>query len=424
MDAFERPQVARLIERLTDDKAPPLIVAVTGPRQSGKTTIVQQALRKVARLGLRGRYVALDDPEARRQTSVSATEGAVAIPPSPHDTDWLVSVWRRARHHAATSDRGFVLVLDEIQYVENWSTTVKGLWDADRRAGVPLRVVILGSAPWHLLTGMGESLAGRFMPLSVRHWSLSEMAEAFDYSLQEYLFYGGYPGAAPFTSGPGEWRSYIAHSILAPIFERDLLARTRVQRPSVMRQLVDVAPEYSGQIVKPEHLAGRLRGAGSARTIAHYVNLLADAGIMTGLPNYSGSAVGRASSNPKLIVLNSSLMTARSGYSFEEARSDRTFWGRIVETAVGAHLHNTLETSMHLAYWRDGHHEVDYVLFQGPHVLGIEVKSRRWRGSLPGLTAFGKRFPRAGTLLVGGRDGIPLNEFLYRPAGQWLRERS
>lgn len=424
METFERSHVARLVRELTDGSDPPLILAVTGPRQSGKTTLVRQALRRLRGMGQHTRYIALDDPDAARGSPLSGPN-AVVLPPPPHDLDWLVSTWRRARRDAETRDRGSVLVLDEIQHVQNWSSAVKGLWDADRREGRPLRVVTLGSAPWRLLTGMGESLAGRFMTFPVRHWSLREMAEAFDVSLEEYVFFGAYPGAMQYMHDLQSWRSYLAYSIIAPIFERDILGLTRVDRPSLMRQLVDLAPEYSGQIVTYEHLAGRLRSGGSPTTLAHYLDLLSAAGIMTRLSKYAGSAVRRAASNPKLLVLNTALMTALSGYSFEEARNDRTFWGRIIETVVGAHLHNTLETAMHLTYWRDDPREVDFVLFQGPRVLGIEVKTDRWRGSLSGLSAFKKRFPKARTLLVGGQSGVranqvPLNEFLSEPASHWL----
>ena len=426
METFERPHVAQLVRELTGDNYPPLIVAVTGPRQSGKTTLVGQALRRLRGMGRRSRYLALDEPASAHWISLSAwdeTSGADAPIASPRSRDvgWLAGIWRRARRDAHANRRGFVLVLDEIQHVEDWSATVKGLWDADRRVGCPLRVVILGSAPWHLLTGRGESLAGRFMSFPVRHWSLSEMADAFDLTLDEYVFFGGYPGAIRHADDVRRWRHYMESSIINPIFDRDILALTRVDKPSLMRQLVKMAPE-SGKILEYQTIAGRLRDAGSPTTLQHYLDLLSDAGIMTQLPNYSGSAVRRAASNPKLLALNPGLMTALSGYSFEAARADRTFWGQVVETTVGAHLHNTLEAAMHLAYWRDGADEVDFVLFQGPDVLGIEVKSGRRRGWPRGLRAFESRFPRARTLLVGGENGVPLNEFLWQPARYWLEE--
>ncbi len=422
MTPFQRPHVDELVRLLLDDRLPPRIVAITGPRQSGKTTIVRQALECVPATGLRGERIAVDDPEATSGLSHRTPEAAVAPDPRLRNVDWLIRVWKWGREQAWERRGGFVLALDEIQDIPNWSSAVKGLWDSDRDTGCPLRVIILGSAPWALLTGRGESLAGRFTPFDVRHWSLSEMVDAFDFTLDEYVYFGGYPGAAPLIRDLKAWREYVAYSIIAPVFGRDILALTRVDKPAMMRQLVDLVPEYSGQIVRYDRLAGRLRGTGHAATVAHYLDLLSDAGIVTHLPKYSGSAVGRAQSHPKLNVLNTGLMTALSGYSLEQARADRTFWGRLVESAVGAHLHNTLEVSMRLSYWRDDPFEVDFVLSQGPRVLGMEVKSSTRVRSLPGLTEFRKRFSRARTLLVGGRGGVPLNEFLAKPASFWIEE--
>ena len=422
MITYQRPHVDDLVRLLLDDRRPPRIVAITGPRQSGKTTIVRQALQRARIAGLQGERIAVDDPDAMGGLSGRLSEEAVAPDPRLRTVDWLIRVWKWGREQAWEHPLGFVLAIDEIQDIPEWSPAVKGLWDSDRETGCPLKVIILGSAPWALLTGRGESLAGRFTPFDVRHWSLSEMVDAFDLTLDEYIYFGGYPGAAPLIRDLRAWREYVAYSIIAPVFGRDILALTRVDKPSLMRQLVDLVPEYSGQIVRYDHLVGRLRGTGHTTTVAHYLELLSDAGIVAQLPKYSGSAVRRTESHPKLNVLNTGLMTALSGYSLEQARADRTFWGRLVESAVGAHLHNTLEVSMRLAYWRDDPFEVDFVLAQGPRVLGIEVKSSLRVRSLPGLAAYEKRFPQARTLLVGGRDGVPLNEFLAQPASFWLEE--
>ena len=424
-----------LVRLLLDNRLPPRIVAITGPRQSGKTTIVRQALQGARETGLPGERIAVDDPEAMQGMAGATPEAAVVPDPRLRTVDWLVSVWKWGRERAWEHPGGFVLALDEIQDIPKWSGAVKGLWDSDRDSGCPLKVIILGSAPWAMLTGRGESLAGRFTPFDVRHWSLTEMVDGFDYTLDEYIYFGGYPGAAPLIRNLREWRQYVAYSIIAPVFGRDILALTRVDKPSLMRQLVDLVPEYSGQIVRYDHLVGQLRGTGHTTTVAHYLGLLSDAGIVARLPKHSGSAVRRTESSPKLNVLNTGLMTALSGYSFDQALADRTFWGRLVESAVGAHLHNTLEVSMRLAYWRDDPHEVDFVLSQGPRVLGIEVKSSRRARSLPGLAAFEKRFPRARTMLVtgtgdagrgvfGNQTVVPINEFLAAPASHWLGEAS
>ena len=437
MTPFQRAAVDGLVRLLTDDSRPPRIVSVTGPRQSGKTTIVKQALRRVRADRLMGRRIAVDNPLAEPDDPLGTPSEATAVPdPRLRTVDWLVSVWEWAREMAWEHNRGFVLALDEIQVVPDWSQAVKGLWDRDRDTGCPLQVIVLGSAPWSLLTGRGESLAGRFVPFDVRHWSLPEMVEGFDFSLDEYLFFGGYPGAAPFIRDQRAWREYVVESIIAPVVARDILALTRVDKPALMRQLVDMAPEYSGQIVTYDNLAGQLRGAGHATTVAHHLDLLSDAGMVARLRKHARSAVSRKKTNPKLNVLNTALMTALSGYSFAEARSDRTFWGRLVESAVGAHLHNTMEVSMRLAYWRHGPFEVDFVVSRGPRALGIEVKSGQRTRSMRGLAEFEKRFPAAETLLVlgagaeggtaasGGRSVVPLNEFLAAPASHWLEGAS
>ena len=238
--------------------------------QSGKTTIVRQALRRLRATGLPGRLIAVDDPQAPRDLAVSPSvfqpETTVAPDPRLRNVDWLTRVWELARERAWQDERTFVLALDEIQDISGWSGAVKGLWDRDRDTGCPLKVIILGSAPWTLLTGRGESLAGRFMPLDVRHWSLPEMVKAFDVTLDEYLFFGGYPGAAPLIRDLKAWRRYVAYSIIAPVFGRDILALTRVDKPALMRQLVDLVPEYSGQI---GHLQSPGRQASGRRECRH-----------------------------------------------------------------------------------------------------------------------------------------------------------
>ena len=400
------------------------IVAITGPRQTGKTTIAVRACQLLSESGFACWYVAMDDPTPA-VFSLPGLMGAVETVPvsAAPDQQWLVELWESARRAAYRSERGLVLVLDEIQLVPGWSGIVKGLWDGDRRAKCPLRVVILGSVPWRMLTGLNESLVGRFDALPATHWSLREMAEAFDLTVEEYLFFGGYPGALSEESGTrrlAAWRDHITRSIVAPAIERDIVGMVRVTKPALMRQLMNLAPQYSGQLMSYNKLLGQLRDAGNTTTVARYLNLLSDAGLVTGLSRYTPAPhVGRASS-PKLNVLNTALMTAPSGYTFEEARADRSYWGRLVENAVGAHLYNTRGAATRLHFWRDPPHEVDFVIARGPHLLGIEVKSGRLR-SQSGLDAFADRFRGARTVVVG-TGGIPLSEFLSLSADDWLEE--
>jgi predicted AAA+ superfamily ATPase len=313
-----------------------------------------------------------------------------------------------------------VLALDEIQKVSAWSETVKRLWDEDAAARLPLRVVILGSAPLLIRRGLSESLAGRFELLPVPHWSFDEMRRAFGFTLEQYLFFGGYPGAVPLVGDPHRWARYIKDSLVETTIARDVLLLSRVDKPALLRQLFELGCRYSGQVLSYTKMLGQLQDAGNSTTLAHYLDLLAGAGMLSGLQKYAGSAARQRGSIPKLQVLNTALMTALSGLSPEEARRDSDFRGRLVESAVGAHLANAAVTGdCLLYYWRDKNREVDFVVKSGRQVLGIEVKSGRRREVPTGMAAFQSRFRAARALLVGG-DGVPLDGFLSKPVAHWL----
>ena len=407
MHPYVRPQVDQLVFEIMQDDLP-LIVAVTGPRQTGKTTMIEQALERV---DFTGRYFAVDrvltDPAGPVRRNRARGRA------------WLLDVWKQARKDAERSERGLVLALDEIQHIDGWSLIVKGQWDRDRRTGCPLRIIVAGSAPWSMLTGLRESLAGRFMPVKVRHWSFTEMAAAFGFTLDQYLFYGGYPGPARLVKDVARWRSYVSDTIISPGIERDIVALARIEKPALMRRLMELAAGYSGQILSYNKMLSQLQESGNTTTLADYLDLLSEASLVTGLSKYSGARYIARGSSPKLNVLNTALMTASLNRSFEEARADRTLWGRIVESAVGAHLHNTAAGTVDLYHWREGPHEVDFVLSRGLGPVGIEVKSGRGAGRRRGMEAFRERFPGARTLLVGDR-GVPLEEFLSKPARYWV----
>ena len=399
---------------------PDWIVAVFGPRQTGKTTAVRQALRQIERPV---RYVAVDEPDAPTLELPPDGYSQRTVPvPGARDERWLVRHWVAARREAERSARGCVLALDEIQKVPRWSDTVKGLWDADRAAACPLHVVILGSSPLLMQSGLRESLAGRFEPIRFTHWSFPEMADAFGLDLPAYLYFGGYPGAAALRHDETRWREYVLRALVEPNIERDLLSMTRVDKPALLKRLFELGAAASGQILSYTKVLGELRDAGNTTTLARYLGLLENAGLLAGLPKYA-SRPHRRGSSPKFNVLNTALMTAGSGYAFDEAKADRTFWGRVVESAVGAHLFNTAASDVRLHYWRESPHEVDFVLCRGPRLVAVEVKSGPRRGPLRGLETFAERFRPRRSLLVG-EGGVPLPEFLAAPAGAWFEEAS
>src|SRR5205807_8790309 len=243
-----------------------------------------------------------------------------------------------------------------------------------------LKVVLLGSAPLLVQRGLTESLAGRFEVLHLPHWSFAEMRAAFGFSLEEYVYFGGYPGAASLVHEPDRWRRYILDALIETTIARDVLLLTRVDKPALLRRLFELGCRYSGQVLSYTKMLGQLHEAGNTTTLAHYLELLGGAGLLTGLAKYSGRAVRQRGSSPKLQVLNTALMSAQSGLSLDEARADREFWGRLVESAVGAHLANSAAVGeCELFYWREGSREVDFVVRVGRTLTAIEVKSGRTR---------------------------------------------
>ena len=392
---FQRPQVVELARRLAEPRR--FIQVVAGARQVGKTTLVEQV---TAQCGLPIRYASADEPTLR-------------------GPDWVAQQWEAAR--LAGGGDGTVLVLDEIQKAVGWSESVKRLWDEDTRAKRPVKVVLLGSAPLLVEQGLTESLAGRFEVLRLPHWSLAEMRAAFGFTLDQYVYFGGYPGAAPLAGEPERWRRYILDALVETTIARDVLLLTRVDKPALLRRLFELGCRYSGQVLSYNKMLGQLHDAGNTTTLAHYLELLGGAGLLVGLPKFSQRAVRQRRSSPKLQVMNTALMSAQSGLLFDEAHADRELWGRLVESAVGAHLANAAALgSCQLHYWRDANREVDFVVRAGKSLVAIEVKSSRRRDSLPGMGAFSEVARPTATLLVGG-DGIPIDEFLSRPVGHWLR---
>lgn len=395
---FTRPHGAVLARRLREPRR--FLQVVAGPRQVGKTTLVRQVLEAA---GLAATYASADEPTLRGR-------------------DWIEQQWDAARLAAHDAGkRGAVLALDEIQKIPAWSETVKRLWDEDTARRLPLKVVLLGSAPLLIQRGLGESLAGRFEVVHLPHWSFPEMREAFGLSLEQFLFHGGYPGAAPLATEPKRWARYIKDALIETTLSRDVLLLTRVDKPALLRRLFELACGYSGQVLSYQKMLGQLQDAGNTTTLAHYLELLSGAGMVTGLQKFAGDQARQRGSSPKLQVLNTALMTAQAGLTFTEARADLEFWGRLTESAVGAHLANAAASgACHLHYWRDRNREVDFVVKAGRSLTAIEVKSARRRDALRGTDAFSVAFRPNRKLLVGG-DGIAIEDFLAKPVEHWVR---
>ena len=394
---YYRPVVATLTSRLREPLR--FIQVLIGARQVGKTTAANQAVEL-----LQGIY-----------------HYATADVPSLRSLEWIVQQWEIARKLAEDStDSSSVLILDEIQKIPEWSEVVKLLWDEDRLSNTQVKVVVLASTPLFMKRGLTESLAGRFEVLNLPHWSFSEMRDAFDFDLDEYLFFGGYPGAATLSKNFERWADYIQNSLVEPTIARDVLMLTRVDKPTLLRRLFELGCTCSGQILSYNKMLGQLQDAGNATTLAHYLDLLAKAGMLVGLPKYAGQVVRQRGSSPKLQVFNTALITAQYERPSEEALNDSEFKGRLIESAVGAHLVNAAAgRKVKVFYWRENNREVDFIVETGSTLTAIEVKSSRVKNSVPGISAFSKAFNPTRILLIGS-GGISVSEFLSKPVEHWL----
>lgn len=395
--SFRREMAAIFAARLREPRR--FLQIVTGPRQVGKTTLVAQVVTEADRPSL---IVSADEPTLR-------------------DSSWLAAQWDRARLLARDHAAGGIFVVDEVQKISGWSETVKRHWDEDSRSGLDLRVVLLGSAPVLIRRGLSESLAGRFETLPLPHWSFAEMRAAFGFSLDDHLFFGGYPGAAGLIDDVPRWRRYVLDALVETTIGRDILLFTRVDKPALLRRLFELGCRSSGQILSFTKMLGQLQDAGNTVTLAHYLDLLGEAGMLTGLQKHAAHAARRRGSSPKLQVFNTALLTAVSEKTPADMRSDAEFRGRLVESAVGCHLVNAQAAGIcQVHYWRDRGREVDFVVSGGSSLVAIEVKSGRRRDALPGLAAFDAAFHPRRRLLVGG-DGMPFDAFLETPVADLLR---
>jgi len=400
---YQRPQFKIIADRLAEPRR--FIQVVAGSRQVGKTTLVQQVCERV---GIPVQYASADEPTLR-------------------GPEWIAQQWEIARLKREQGEA--VLVLDEVQKISGWSETVKRLWDEDTRHKCRVKVVLLGSAPLLIQRVLSESLSGRFEVVHLAHWSALEMREAFGWSVAQSIFYGGYPGAASLVMGKARypvegdherWVSYVRDALIETTLSRDVLLLSRVDKPALLRRMFELGCRYSGQILSYTKMIGQLQDAGNTTTLAHYLELLSAAGMLTGLPKYAGEAVRSRGSSPKLQVLDTALYSALSGYRFEEAQADRAHWGRLTESAVGAHLANAAAGGQcELFYWRERNREVDFVVRARRKLIAIEVKSGRARDALPGMTAFKDAFKPDHMLLVGN-DGVSVDEFLTTPVERWL----
>lgn len=376
---FERPILKKIISRLQEPK----IQILLGARQVGKTTLVQQALKKIS---LPYHYT---------------------IAESGYTSSWIEQQWAIAR--AIAKESSSVFVIDEVQKIDNWSERVKRLFDQDVANNKKVHLIILGSSSLSIQKGLSESMAGRYEIIHIPHWSYQECKDAFGLTLDEYLFFGGYPGALPYKEDEDRFFSYIQESIIEPVVTRDILSQHLITKPALLRELFRLGSEYSGQILAFNKMLGQLQDAGNTTTLSHYLTLLDQTFVLKGVYKYANQAVRKRQSSPKFQIYNTALQTCVQKYSFEAIMNNPDLKGRLVESCVGAHLLSN--PKLEVFYWRENNEEVDFVVKIKEKIIAIEVKSGKKLKDPSGLETFSKHFPTNAKLLVG-TGGVPLETFL------------
>lgn len=384
--------ISELEKRLAEKRK--FIQVLAGPRQVGKTTIISQVL---------GRY---------KNEYISESADNIASPQV-----FIEQIWNAARLKLRQRKKEVLIVIDEVQKIPNWSEIIKKFWDEDTKNRQNIKVVLSGSSRLLLEKGLTESLLGRFEIIHVPHWSFAEMKKAFHVSLDEYIYFGGYPGAAELAKDENRWKTYIRDSIIESSISKDILMLTHISKPALLKQLFELGTVYSSQILPYNKMLGTLTDAGNTVTLAHYLNLLDECGLLCGIQKYSGNEQHARSSSPKLQVYNNALLAACTNKTFETVMATPDVHGRFVESCIGTHLLNkSVLCGYKVNYWRDGNDEVDFVISNGNGMCAIEVKSG-CRTTNSGLKQFKEKYPSAKVYVVSAKEFsnsgcISLEDFL------------
>lgn len=385
---YKRAEYHVIKSRLEEPRK--FIQVVMGPRQVGKSTVVKQVLQD---LNLPYQQFSADSVPAG-------------------NTSWVSDCWAAVRSLKASKGwDSIILVIDEIQKISNWSEAVKKEWDDDTFHDRNIKVLLLGSSRVMLERGLSESLGGRFEEIRMTHWSYPEMRDCFGFTLDQYIYYGGYPGAASLIHDDDRWEQYIQSSIIDATINKDILMDTPISKPALLRQTFELGAAYSGELLSLNKMLGSLQDAGNTVTLSGYINLLGESGLLCGLQKFSVDTARRRASIPKFQVCNNALKMIYNNRTFEQAILDRKLWGRIFESGVGAWLASqSFVHRFELFYWRERSDEVDFILCKKGVVVAVEVKGNAEK-STRGLAVFREKFQPGSSFIVGD-GGLRAEDFL------------
>ena len=375
-----------------------------GPRQVGKSTLVGQFT---------------EDTEI--PFDFFAADGV-----NRYDSSWIPARWQEARMKMDLHQESeHILIIDEVQKILGWSEQVKKEWDSDTRNKRNLKVILLGSSRLLLEKGLNESLEGRFETIKMGFWEWEEMRDAFGFTMQQYIYFGGFPGLAPDIEDENRWRNLMEDTIIMPILTRDILEIEEIRNPALLRQVFELACIESARELSLTKMQGTVN-SGTVPTIKTYLNILDQTMTVKPVQKYSPSPIKEKNSVPKMQVYNSAFRNRYGLYTYQEAITDAMEWGRQVESAVGAHLANrSIIDGFELLYWRDDRkRECDYVLKKGQALVAIEVKSGG-ADDVRGFTEFNRLYADSITAaLIIGPEGLPLEDFFSMDLKALFRDSS
>ena len=386
---YKRAQLSVLESRMAESRR--TIHVVMGPRQVGKSTMIDQFVEHTS-----------------VPYSLFSADGV-----GKTNTDWISEKWYEVRTKMMLyGENEHILIIDEIQKIAGWSETVKKEWDQDTRDKRNLKVILLGSSRLLIQKGLEESLEGRYETLKMGYWEWEEMREAFGFTMEQFIYFGGFPGLAPYINDEDRWRRMMEDSIISPILNRDILDIEEIRNPSLLRQVFEIGSMYSAQEISLNKMQGVVK-SGTVPTISSYLRILDETMLVKPLYKYDNSTIKTRNSVPKMQAYNNAFRNSYCQHTFEEAVMNKVEWGRQVESAVGAYLAGrSVIDGFQLLFWRDEKkNECDYVLKKGESLIAIEVKSGH-ADNIEGYLAFKNRFGRniVNSFIVGP-EGLPLEDF-------------
>lgn len=399
---YQRPHFQKVIKRIEGPRY--FMQVLAGPRQVGKSTLAHQVREAIS-----------------FPSHYASTDGYALL-----GSEWIEHQWNIARDVAkkVPHNVGILLILDEIQKIPHWPEIVKKLWDEDSVTKLNLKVMLLGSATLLFQTGLGESLAGRFEVIPISHWSFKECREAFGWTLDQFIYFGGYPGATQLIEDEERWARYITDSIIETIISRDILLMTHIYKPALLRTVFELACHCTGRILSYQMMLGQLQDAGNLSILAHYLELLSDVGLVKGLQNFSKDRLRQRVSSPKLQVFNTALISAQSHLSFKKMKQNKEAWKNLIKCNIGAHiLNSTLGTRIEVFYWKEGGNEIDFVIRKNETTLTITINDDDKKQQEGAIEVFSHLYHPQQNLFIG-KDGIPVEKFLLTPLEFWIESAS